>query len=193
MDADEQAVPEGEPSHEDSQVEPTDSGVSSSVASDDSVLKHSSQDMNGATHTANLHNTCALSGSLREGMEKTELLLTANPSLGLSAASLEVMTSGEQLNLLAEGLESPDGSVSGVQEEEEEKKNNTDSPDCEERGGAQCEWRGGTRGEGDSLKKYCLLLMLCTLLCVQQLKRSLGSGATASELYFNMILFVFRQ
>ena len=141
---DEQTLPEGEPiltPHADSQIEPTDSGVSSSVASDDSVLKHSTtQGMNGGsvTHTAELHNSCALSGSLQEGLERTELLLTANPSLGLSAASLEVMTSGEQLNLLAEGLESPDGSTSGTQEEEDAKN------EC----GVQCEYERSVGVEG---------------------------------------------
>ena len=155
---DEQAMPEEEPilnPHTDSQVEPTDSGVSSSVASDDSVLKHGTpQGMNGGsvTHTAELHNSSTLSGSLHEGLERTELLLTANPSLGLSAASLEVMTSGEQLNLLAEGLESPDGSISGTQEEEDTKN------EC----GAQCKYERSV--DMESVHVFILLKIESTFI-----------------------------
>ncbi|XP_064381937.1 TBC1 domain family member 12-like isoform X2 [Halichondria panicea] len=101
------------------QTDLTDSGVSSSVASDDSILKHKVlQHMNGLA-IEDLQSSSTLSSSLQEGLEKTELLLTTSNPLGLSSVSLEVRTSGEQLNLLAEGLESPPESVSGRSQEDE--------------------------------------------------------------------------
>ena len=85
-----------------------------------------------------------LSSSLSEGLESMELLLSADHSHGLSSLSLEVMTSGEQLNLLADGLgSSQEGSVhSGennflVEDEKVEKSREScasasDAPGCVE-------------------------------------------------------------
>ncbi len=116
---DDQSLSEEEVTAGKLQTDPTDSGVSSSVASDDSVLRHKvPHHMNGLT-IEDIQSTSTLSSSVQEGLEKTELLLTTNNPLGLSSVSLEVRTSGEQLNLLAEGLESPPESVSGRSQEDE--------------------------------------------------------------------------
>lgn len=58
-----------------------------------------------------------LSSSLNEGIERTGMLLSVDHSHGLSSLSLEVMTSGEQLNLLAEGLgSSQEGSLNNSED-----------------------------------------------------------------------------
>ena len=60
--------------------------------------------------------------------EHSSLLGVSEPEHGLSMLSLEVMTSGDQLNLIAEGLSDSDGSVGASRSlspdvEEEEKRN----------------------------------------------------------------------
>lgn len=85
-----------------------------------------------------------LSSSLSEGIERTDLLLSADHSHGLSSLSLEVMTSGDQLNLLADGLgSSQEGSLHSsednfLDEDEEVTKSRgscasaSDAPGCVE-------------------------------------------------------------
>lgn len=128
---------EQSPSEEDGSLcnlltDPTDSGVSSSVASNDSILKHQAPNIphfNGLS-AEDLMNSSALSNSLQDGLEKTEhLLTTGGHPLGLSSVSLEVRTSGEQLNLLAEGLDSPLGSTGGQSQEELEDKKTSECDD----------------------------------------------------------------
>lgn len=57
-----------------------------------------------------------LTGSLEEDLETPGLLRSLAHSHGLSSLSLEVLTSGEQLNLLADRLESPESSLSNTEE-----------------------------------------------------------------------------
>lgn len=134
-----QTSPEEEITLENISSHPTDSGVSISVISEDPLKPtgHKLNWLNGSTipHTVPADDpkepqySPTPSSSLQDGLEKTELMLTAGNPLGLSSVSLEVMTSGEQLNLLAEGLDSPAGSVCGqVVEEEERKKMSKDCP-----------------------------------------------------------------
>ncbi len=117
-----QTAPEDNGSLSNLLVDPTDSGVSSSVASNDSILKHQAPILphahfNGLS-AEDLLNTSGLSNSLQDGLENTKYLLTTGCPLGLSSVSLEVRTSGEQLNLLAEGLDSPLGSTGNQSQEE---------------------------------------------------------------------------
>ncbi len=146
------AMDEQSPSEEDGSLTnlllyPTDSGVSSSVASNDSILKHqvpSLPHLNGLS-AEDIAGNSKLSSSLQDGLEKTKHLLTTGHPLGLSSVSLEVRTSGEQLNLLADGLESPLGSTGDQSQDDLEDKKTSkggddiadDAQECVK--SAQCE------------------------------------------------------